>query len=149
LDSSKLAVHEAYCLLYISQIHLFYLNFRLFWLQFIHNVVGIFLGNGHVFGMTAPCNNLIVLVDELNGCESKRLANWSPQVIRPKRELAETRCSNLHLSQTTSPLMRSPTLPPELRYATFRSVDTPVEKSPRDARASEPPKSTIEAMVPP
>jgi hypothetical protein len=92
--------------------------------------------------MTTPCNDLIVLVDELNGCESKRLANWSPQV-------AETCCSNLHLSQTTSPLMRSPTLPPELRYVTLRSVDTPVEKRPRDARASEPPKSTIEAMVPP
>lgn len=40
-------------------------------------------------------------------------------------------------------------MPPELRYVTFRSVDTPVEKRPRDASASEPPKSTIEAMVPP
>jgi hypothetical protein len=77
-DCSKLAVHEACCLLYTSQTNLLYLGFRLFWLQFIHNVLGIFLGNGHIFGMTAPCHDLIVLVDELNGCESKRLADWSP-----------------------------------------------------------------------
>jgi hypothetical protein len=31
----------------------------------------------------------------------------------------------------------------------LRSVDTPVANSPRDATASEPPKSTILAMVPP
>jgi hypothetical protein len=31
----------------------------------------------------------------------------------------------------------------------LRSVDTPVANSPRDATASEPPRSTILAMVPP
>jgi hypothetical protein len=31
----------------------------------------------------------------------------------------------------------------------FKSVDTPVAKSPREATASEPPRSTILAMVPP
>jgi hypothetical protein len=58
--------------------------------------------------------------------------------------------------------MISPILPPELRYVTdmghsvrqgrirekegfipFRSVDTPVEKRPREATAREPPRSTM------
>lgn len=55
----------------------------------------------------------------------------------------------LHLSHVTSALMRSPILPPELRYVTFRSVDTPVAKRPREATASEPPRSTMLAIVPP
>jgi hypothetical protein len=57
--------------------------------------------------------------------------------------------SHARLSQVTSPRIMSPTLPPELRYVTFSSVDTPVENNPRDARAREPPRSTMDAMVPP
>ena len=57
--------------------------------------------------------------------------------------------NHLHLSQVTSPLIVSPTVPPELRYVTFRSVETPVEYKPREARASEPLVSTIVAIVAP
>ena len=49
---------------------------------------------------------------------------------------------DLHLSHVTSALIKSPILPPEERYVTFRSVDTPVAKSPREATAREPPRST-------
>lgn len=71
-----------------------------------------------------------------------------------------------NLSQVTSALIVSPTLPPELRYVTafdcyhsikdrievvipLRSVLTPVAKRPREATAREPPRSTIDAIVPP
>jgi hypothetical protein len=57
--------------------------------------------------------------------------------------------SCVHLSQITSPLIRSPILPPALRYVTLRSVDTPVEYKPRDASASEPLVSTMVANVAP
>lgn len=49
---------------------------------------------------------------------------------------------NVHLSHETSALIKSPILPPEERYVTFRSVDTPVAKRPRDATARDPPRST-------
>ena len=74
--------------------------------------------------------------------------------------------SNLHLSQLTSALIVSPTLPPEPRYVTIanqkprkvpwesvygsplKSVDTPVANKPREATANEPPRSAIQANVP-
>lgn len=43
----------------------------------------------------------------------------------------------------------SPTFPPELRYVTERSVETPVAKRPREATAREPPRSVMQAIVPP
>ena len=42
----------------------------------------------------------------------------------------------------TSARRVSPILPPELMYVTLRSVETPVAKSPFDATANEPPRST-------
>lgn len=53
---------------------------------------------------------------------------------------------HLHLSHVTTALIVSPILPPELRYVTDRSVDTPVANKPRDATAKEPPKSTTSAL---
>jgi hypothetical protein len=36
-----------------------------------------------------------------------------------------------------------------VKVSPLKSVDTPVAKSPRDATASEPPRSTMHARVPP
>ena len=47
-----------------------------------------------------------------------------------------------NLSQVTSARSVSPILPPELMYVTLRSVETPVAKSPLEATANEPPRST-------
>lgn len=47
-----------------------------------------------------------------------------------------------NLSQVTSARSISPILPPELTYVTLRSVETPVAKSPLEATANEPPRST-------
>lgn len=66
-----------------------------------------------------------------------------------QRTVLAMRISSSHLSQTASPLMTSPTLPPELRYVTLMSVETPVEYSPRDARTNDPPRSVMDAIVPP
>lgn len=42
----------------------------------------------------------------------------------------------------TSARSISPVLPPEFMYVTLRSVETPVAKSPLEATANEPPRST-------
>ena len=55
----------------------------------------------------------------------------------------------VHLSHHTSPFNTSPIFPPLLRYVTFKSVDTPVANSPREATANEPLASTMLAIVPP
>lgn len=65
------------------------------------------------------------------------------------RQLASRKGKDIHLSHVTSALIVSPTFPPELRYVTERSVETPVAKSPREATAREPPRSVMQAIVPP
>ena len=52
-----------------------------------------------------------------------------------------------NLSQVTSARSVSPTLPPEFKYVTLRSVETPVAKSPLEATAKEPPRSTHDLSV--
>ena len=47
-----------------------------------------------------------------------------------------------NLLQVASPRIISPILPPEFMYVTLRSVETPVAKSPLEATANEPPRST-------
>ena len=47
-----------------------------------------------------------------------------------------------NLLQVASPRIMSPILPPEFMYVTLRSVETPVAKSPSEATANEPPRST-------
>ena len=47
----------------------------------------------------------------------------------------------------TSARKVSPILPPEFMYVTLRSVETPVAKSPFEATANEPPRSTVTGAV--
>jgi hypothetical protein len=55
----------------------------------------------------------------------------------------------LTYSATVAILAYVPTLPPEARNVTFKSVLTPVENIPLEATAREPPRSTRDAIVPP
>ena len=102
-----------------------------------------------MFGMASSCNDLVVLVSEVDGREGERLSNYFELAVQHGLYVAYCLHPDIHLSQIASPLTKSPIFPPARRQVRFRSVDTPVENRPRDARASEPPKSTIEAMVPP
>lgn len=68
------------------------------------------------------------------------LANTSPFSVMNRTEVKASVFPNL--SHVTSASILSPILPPLLRYVTSRSVETPVLKSPREATAREPPRST-------
>lgn len=121
------------------------LRFVLFGFQLVDNVPLILMRNSYELRVTPPSHNHIILVDKLDARECKCLTNCSRSVSMQVSFSGQY----LHLSQVASPLIVSPTFPPEFRYVTFRSVETPVEYRPLDARTRLPPVSTIDAIVPP
>lgn len=120
----------------------------------------------YILGVATSRHQLILAIHELYRCIRQSLSNYCRKISRYSL-LSGTR--DIHLSQVTSAFIVSPMTPPEARYVTdrdhqfaeraiypaiihslpFRSVETPVAKRPRDATAREPPRSVIEAMVPP
>lgn len=116
-------------------------------LQLLDDIVLVLLRKSHKLRMTSSGYNLFVLVDEPDGRKCQCLPNCN--ALATIIALNVIHAQIIHLSQTASPLITSPTFPPELKYVTLRSVETPVDHSPRDARTNEPPISTIEAIVPP
>lgn len=120
----------------------------------LHNIIPILPRKRHILRMTPSRHQLILRIHKLNTRVRQRLANYTSLISKTHipaalhHRLHGTR-KNSHLSQTTSARIKSPTFPPEFKYVTFKSVLTPVANSPLDATAREPPKSTMEAIVPP
>lgn len=101
------------------------LGFIDFGLQLLGDVLLVFPGNGDEFGVAASSNNLVVFVHEFDRGVREGLANCTQSVNVVLSEGTSSLVFS-HLSQITSPLTRSPIFPPELRYVTLRSVETPV-----------------------
>ena len=70
VDCTKSLTYQSYVL------SLGYLGFRYFGLQFAGDILLVLPGKRDIFGMTATCDNLVILVDELHRGESQRLANY-------------------------------------------------------------------------
>lgn len=116
--------------------------------KLLNNVIRILPRQRHILSMASSCKHLTLTVAKVDRRIRQRLANYTAlatSLVKVKGE----RNLNIHLSQVTSALIRSPILPPEERYVTFRSVETPVANRPREATAREPPRSTMLAIVPP